>query len=566
MSDIGLRNIQQDTLENILKENVDYEIPIFQREYSWGKDGWSDFLEDAIKAKEGNKKHFFGFMTFRQENEERHLIIEGQQRLTTVTILLALIRDIFYETSDPSWKVIERYINAADDLSPSDPPSFKLTLSELNKDFFQRYIQTVGNPNDKIEKIKSGPKLNLSNRNICESYKYFHSELNRRTRGLTDNERKTYFLEIVKVVLRNFIIIRTEVTDNKAAFNIFQTLNDRGLDLTITDIIKVYMFDLVGESWRDAKDKWDDIRETLSFQNTNSFFRHYWLSKYGIIKENELLNGIEKKIKNKSDVFRFLDELKDEAEYYEALLNPSKDFWGRKSEEIAELLEELQLLSKQQPLPLLMSSCDEDKFPTNEFIKLIRLCINFIFRYLTIAERENKELERLFSEMAIDIREGKIKNTKEIKARMLKAGVDNESFSKDFSKKQIKSAKVAKYILNKIENHIGRDSEKVAKKITLEHILPKTPDREWKEYLEKLSMDKDDYVYRLGNMTLLLEKQNREAQSQFFTKKRDKIYRNQTKLKINEELKDVKSWTSKDIEERQKRFAKFAIRIWSIDL
>jgi uncharacterized protein with ParB-like and HNH nuclease domain len=565
MSDIGLQQIQQDNMENLLRENANYEIPYFQREYSWTKDGWSDFLEDALKAREKKKKHFFGFMTFRQDKEDQVLIIEGQQRLTTVTILLAVARDMLYDRGDASWGDLDKYIQSSDPLTPSEPPSFKLILSELNKDFFQKHIQSVGKPKDKLQKIKTGPQLNLSNRNIYHCYRYFYSELDKIRQHLSPEEGKKQLMEIVKVVLRSFIVVRTEVSDNKAAFNIFQTLNDRGLDLTITDLIKVYLFTVVGESWRDAKDKWDDIREVLGAQDTNSFFRHYWLSSERVVKEKELLNEIEDKIRNKGDVFKFLDELKDEAEYYEALLNPSKTFWVRKSQEIVELLDELHLLSKQQPMPLLMASCKEDKFPTNEFIKLIRICINFIFRYLTIAERENKELERLFSEIAISIRKGKIRNTKDVKSRMMRENVDDDSFFKDFSRKQIKTAKVAKYILRKIENHMSPESEKVSRRLTLEHILPKNPDDEWKEHLEEKKMDKDDYVYRLGNMTLLLERPNKEAQSHFFTRKREQIYRKQTKLRINEDLKQYDGWTAEEIRERQERLAGVALKVWAIE-
>jgi len=564
MSDIGLQNIQQESIENLLKEYQNYEIPFFQREYSWTKDEWIDFLDDAIKSKEGNLKHFFGFMTFRKETEDKISIIEGQQRLTTVVILLCLVRDIFNEFDDIYWKTIENFITLEDPFSPYEPSSPKLILSDLNRDFFQNYIQSVNKPKDKIQEINSLPKINLSNKYIFECYKHFNFEINKRIKNLSVDEKKDFLRELLKAVLRNFIIIKTDVTNNKAAFNIFQTLNDRGLDLTITDLIKVYLFGLVGSGWEQAKDKWDDIREILSDQNSNSFFRHFWLSKYSIVKEKELLNEIEKNVNTKSEVYKFLDELKNEAEYYDALLNPSKGFWEKRSDEIVELLQELQVLSKQQPMPVLMASCKESKFPTNEFIKLLKMCIIFIFRYLTIAERENKELERLFSEIAIDIRKGKISDTREIKERFLKEDVDDESFISIFANKQIKSIKVAKYILMKIENKLSGQNEKVYKRITLEHVLPKSPNKEWNEYLKNNIMDKNEHIHKIGNMTLLLQKPNKDAQSHYFLKKRDEIYIKETKLKINDDLKEISSWNINDIIHRQKKLAEIAADVWKL--
>ena len=258
-------------------------------------------------------------------------------------------------------------------------------------------------------------------------------------------------------------------------------------------------------------------------------------------------------------MFEFLNELKEEAEYYTAILKPNKDFWGKRGEDIVELIEELQTISKQQPLPLLMASCREEKLPNNEFKKLLKMCIGFIFRYLTISERENKELERLFSEIAIDIRKGRVKNTKEIKAKLMKEYVDDKTFENDFSKKQIKSVNAAKYILRKIENHISTHEEKVTNKITLEHIMPKTPDKEWQDYLKKNGINKDEWVNRIGNLTLLLEKPNNEASSKFFTYKRDKTYKQQTKLNINKDLSKTSEWRPIEIEERQIKLAKKAV-------
>jgi hypothetical protein len=566
MDNIGLSNISQATLDGLLREYKVYQIPYFQREYSWGKDQWSDFYEDAIKAKEDDKPHFFGFMTFREDRDNKLLIIEGQQRFTTVMILLALIRDLFYSYDDAKWEKYETSIKYEDHLVPDNPPAYKLVLSEINKEFFQEKILMVGKPHEKIADLNTlEPRMNLSNKLIYECYIYFNTQINNKISNFGPRQKKEFLIDVERTVLRRFIIIKTEVSDNKAAYNIFQTLNDRGLDLTITDLIKIYLFDHVGDDLSDAKDKWDEIRDILSFQNTNTFFRHYWLSCDGPIKERDLLNAIEAKVKSKSEVFKFLTDLKNEAEYYDALLNRSRDFWEKRSQPIVDLLEELQILSKMQPMPLLMASCKESHFPTGEFIKLIQICINYIFRYLTIGEKENKELERLFSDIARGIRNGDISNTKEVKAKLVYENIDDVSFRQTFSRKQVKTVKLARYILKKIEDHLSGDSEKVAKSITLEHILPISPNNEWKQYLSKNGMDKDDYVYRLGNLTLLADKSNTKAQSDFFIKKRDNIYRKESNLKINNQLLHYNDWKPEDIQDRQNWLADLAVKIWSLD-
>jgi len=561
MLDIGIRNYQQQTLEQLLKSNCSYVVPYFQREFSWEKDDWDDLLEDVIKSMKQTRGHFFGFMTFKKAENDEIPIIEGQQRIATVTILVSVVRDMLLEMNEDIGKDLNKeYIKSIDSLSPETPPFFKLILSEMNKDFFKKYIQEENSPNKKFEQFRAEKKVNLSNELIFKCYRFFHDELKKKAEKIGNKEKKDYLVDIVRTVLRNFIVITAEVIDSSAAYNIFQTLNDRGLDLTVTDLLKTYLFDKVGDSWREAKEKWDTIREILSVVNTNAFLRHYWLSTHGVVKEKDLYKEIESEVKNKADVFKFLENLKGEAEVYEALLNPKEDYWGNKT--TVDLLNELQILTTQMALPLLMAG---SRLHEKEFINLLQLCIGFTFRYLTIAEAEHKVLEKLFSDIAIDIREGKIKNAEEVKKKKLSREYrDDDMFIKLFAKKEIKVAKVAKYILKKIDDFLSAEKEKYSDRITLEHILPRNPDKEWTVYMKKNTMEKDELVNRIGNLTLLLGKVNREAQNAFFIKKRDLFYKKMTKLKINEPLKEIDSWTKEDIEKRQEELAEIAVKIWKI--
>ncbi|MDH4223926.1 MAG: DUF262 domain-containing protein, partial [candidate division Zixibacteria bacterium] len=472
MPDIGIGNYQQQTLEQLLKTNLSYEVPFFQREFSWGKDDWDDLLEDINKAMKLKKGHFFGFMTFRKPQNGIIHIIEGQQRLATVTIFISVVRDILQELDDDHWRRLnEEYIKSTDPLNREIPPFLKLVLSEMNKDFFKKYIQEENFPSRKLEKFKTEKKVNLSNQLIFQCYRFFYEALEETTEKLSEKDRKDYLDEVIRTILREFIIITAEVEDSFAAYNIFQTLNDRGLDLTVTDLLKTYLFEKVGESWREAKEKWDAIREILSVINTNAFLRHYWLSTHGVVQEKHLLKEIANKIKNKAEVFKFLEDLKGEAEVYEALLNPNIGYWANKT--IVDLLNELQTLTTQMTLPLLMAGSRLHEKEYKEFINILRLCISFTFRYLTIAEAEHKVLEKLFSDIAIELRKGTIKNAEQIKKKLLVEYPDDDTFAKLFLKKEIKVAKVAKYILTKIDDFLSPDKEKYSDKITLEHILPR---------------------------------------------------------------------------------------------
>ena len=329
MDKIGIVDHGKTTLEELLKKDTQYVVSFFQREYSWTQDDWSDLLSDIKKCKEYGSDHFFGFMALRKV--ENHIsIIEGQQRFSTITIFISLIRDILKEKLHEKWREIERsYIKSVDELSEDSNTTYKLELSEINKTFFKDFIQEAGIPEDKIKNFNRSNQ-NLSNRLIYDCYKYFYSELNKIVNELNDGEKaNSYLLSLCSIVLRRFVLFQIGVQDELSAYNIFQTLNDRGLDLALADLLKIHLFEMYGrDNWVEAKDRWDEIRNILSQIKTNAFLRHFWLSKFKVVQENELLREFQIEINGRNKAEQFLRDLKTEAEIYEALVNPTYDYWG----------------------------------------------------------------------------------------------------------------------------------------------------------------------------------------------------------------------------------------------
>jgi uncharacterized protein with ParB-like and HNH nuclease domain len=557
---IGITNINQEPISRILEDNNIYYVPYFQREYSWKIDDWRSLFEDIEKVRTSSEPHFFGFMTFRPGEENHVYIIEGQQRLSTITILLAVIRDHLYSITDTDWKELDRFINRRPGFKSEDLPMPKLHLSALNEEFFRSFVQKTESPENKF---RSNPKakLSLTNQLILGAYKYFYDILQEKFETISNIDNKTKYLSsLVEASTGNLIVITTNVSDELAAYNIFQTINGRGLDLTLTDLLKVYLFEKAGKSHtQEAFNRWDIMRSNLSSINTNAFLRHLWLSTRALVQEQKLLGEVKTIIKTSSQSLIFLEELKDESEVYDALLTPTAEYWD--DQNIPALLEELQTLSTQQTLPLLLASANY--FPTSDFKKLIKICISFVFRYQTIGEMENKEMERLFSGISIDIRKRNLKNSKEVALRMKILYPTDDAFKASFIVKTVKSRGIARYILTEIEHFLAGEKEKVAATISLEHILPINPDNEWKSFLKLHNMEKAELIYRLGNYTLLTKKVNKIAQNRFFDKKRSEWYQ-ESDLKINIPLKTLKKWTTKEIQQRQEWMSNHAIKIWKI--
>lgn len=561
MKEIGIKEQKKETIIDILNREVYYKVPIFQREFSWKKDELSDLFEDLQKSMKNDTQHFFGFMMLRPEENNYVNIIEGQQRLASITIIICIIRDMLYELNDISHIKIEtKYIKSDDTIWDDGGPSkYKLTLSEINKLYFTKYIQRLDFPKMKIDEMKNDRPPHPSNKLIQDAYKYYYYSISTITNPKEDRNKVKYLKDLLKIILKNLVLITTEVTDNKIAYNIFQTLNDRGLNLALADLLKVYLFDLADNDVHEAKSGWDEIINTLGNINLNNFLRHYWVSKYEVINIKDLMTQFESKIKTKADAFKFLDELKFEAEIYESIFNKSLDMW---SQEVVDLIDELFILSKNMVLPILLGGLQSLRDQYHE--QFLKTLISFIFRYLTIAERENKELELQFSRISKEMRKNKHLTNNDIKRRLDRMYVDDDTFKTIFMSKEIKTIKIAKYILQKIEFFLDPLQEKFSNKITLEHILPKNPNDDWEEYFKQENMDHASLINLVGNMTLLLGKVNKKAQNKFYTIKRDQFYKKMTSLKINEFLSKISSWNSNDIINRQKYFGDQAAKIWKL--
>ncbi len=560
--DIGISNPEIIPLDTLLRKGC-FEVPFFQREYSWSKDFWIDLFGDICRSMEKNRGHFFGFMTLKKGNEVDFEIVEGQQRLSTVTIFLCVMRDLCAELNinDLKEDIDRSFIYTGGIFTIAHVKNYKLTLSRINRDFFKQYIQTYSPLVDKEKSYKKESHVDPSNKLIYDCYKYFYQQLSDGVKGLALPEKKEKLKSFGAILLNNFFVATTQVNDHLVAYNMFQTINDRGLDLALSDLLKLHLCTKVSKEAKFIEDYWEAVRTQLVSSNMNNFLRHYWLSSRAAIQETRLLEELQDEIKDEKAAYDFMGELSDEVETYEALVKPSNDFWDRRDKDLINLLRDIQILSATIPLPLFMSAAS--KLDTKELKKVIKLITVFIFRYLTIGEQESKALEKIFSDLAINIRKNKITESSQIREELLRHDITNEQFLSTLANKDIKLNKVAKYILENIEKHLDPDQEKFSENITLEHILPKTADAEVETYMQENGMDHSSLVNKLGNQTLLLGKVNKSVRNVIFSKK-SKEYKKSSKLKLNQGLSDLQSWTEKDIMKRQKLLAKYCIEIWKL--
>lgn len=556
------------SIEALFSSSLKYRVPPYQRDFSWeSNDQIVEFWSDLEESLQSNKEHFFGNILLRKTGtDDLFDILDGQQRIATVTILLAVIRDKLNEIGDPERsRIVQQSIAVITDVRTLTPVP-RLTLNLRNKEFFFDYVQRDDNERKFFSR---SAKLQLPNTNrlIMQAYSFFEEELEKKLENLLTKEAKTGFLANLSYhTIRNLAVIETRVRSTAEAYRLFMPLNSRGLELSVADLFKSH---IIEESSIERKEDviaiWNEIAVLLDDTGLVNFLRHYWASRIATVAEKDLYDEFVKSLKTeKRDLVRFAKELREEAELYNALSTPLSDYWSGRSREISPLLEEIKALNIKQCFPLLLIG--RRKFGDRDFVKLLQSCINFSFRFVTISGLNTKNVERLYGRISIELCNGKISGVESIVAQLKKEYVNDEQFLLNFKKKEITINKVARYILTKIEDFLSKENglpEKVLP-LTLEHILPDCPDGECEIYLKEKKIDKDEFVSRIGNMTLLIEKMNSTAKSKSFTKKRD-CYFQKSSLKINEPLKGLTEWSDKEIEQRQAWLGDIAAKIWKLD-
>lgn len=549
-------------IEDLLLGSVLYKVPLYQRSFSWEKEQVERFWEDIIETiSEERTDYFIGSIIFKENPDGTRIIIDGQQRLAVITIIFACIRDMFNRLGDvaATAEIETRYIGMRD--IETRQRDFKLKLNKEDEDFFRDYIQSaMAEIRTKRFGKKSGKPQ--SHKLIIKAYEVLNHNISDELEKYKDLDSKKRFLyKLTSIIAKKFKVIATYVDNENDAYLIFETLNERGLDLSIADLLKNYIYSKAGKKQESVQKQWEGIASVLSGSDLVDFLRYYWSSSRELVRDKQLYRVLRNHLREQQDVYQFVSDLKKEAEVYEALINPNENFWDINQ---FELLKELKILNVKQIYPLLLSG--DIRLNKSDFTKLLNLSLNLTFRYSTICNLNPNKLERCYSDLSIKLRTGRISFC-QIQRELTKLNPDDESLIKAFNLKEIKNTQIARYVLAQITNYIMKKDElsvvRNPEKVNLEHIIPKTLNSDWEKYIKKQKLEHKELINMIGNLTLLSKPQNIQASNKLFLEKCKETYR-KSNLPITKELCRYKIWNKDTILERQEKLANLAKNIWKI--
>ena len=561
MADKNLMTPSATSLSGLLGNGIKYNVPIFQRDYSWKIDNWIDLWEDIKILLNTGKDHYMGAVVLQKIGEKQFLVIDGQQRFTTLSLLaLATIKrtqDLIDGGIDPENNTERINELRRGFLGQKDPASLhyssKLFLNENNDPFYQRnLLQLVPPQNEKT--------LIDSDRLLWQSFDFFYKRIGEQYPNATGVELATF---LSKSIGDKTMFIKIEVEDELSAYTLFETLNYRGVDLTVTDLLKNYLFSLITPSdLRIAKEVWRKIATSVGIEKFPVFLRHFWISRKPLVRQEQLFKTIRNEIKTNQQVFNLLTDLDAYSEIYLALQDPYNVYWQGKRERIKRI-REMKLFGVKQQLPLLMVALKI--FSEQEFDKILKLISTISFRYNVVGSRQANIMEELYNSVSQKIFNKITTTAQGVFNDLRELYVSDADFRNDFSTLMLysygQSKKLARYILFELENNLmqGGDRDYELDPATIEHILPENAGANWDQDFQQIIQS--SYIYRLGNYALLEDHLNRDCEILSFDQKKQFYLRSQYEMPraIN-----YNEWNPSTLDARQNELARKATSIWRI--
>ena len=554
-------------IRSLLKSGCQFVIPRFQREYSWDKKNYQEFFEDMMNnlvASNGtinDDQYFLGTMlfvgNFAEKPDKPIEVVDGQQRLTTITILFSVLSDRFRELGEDTLsKQLFNYIMTTDD----NGEEVRVLQSKSSYPYFVYYIQ------DREKQIATEPSTEEENC-IQETYDYFLQQTSEnmlkkllKKRMGDDVVNALSYVDILKA-LRDQVLdctfISIAAADKDQANRIFAILNAKGKRLAYIDLIKNKVFEELkdGVNGTFAEECWNDIKTILNSGSETvgiaTFFRHYWVSKYKRCNASVLYDSFNKTIaKNETSYRKFLEDLLLNAKNYMKIINPKREDYNNRKEyfwlvqSLSTMNKTFNIVQTRIALLALYDVKDRDLISTDQFKKAILAIENFHFAFTAVCSIRTNNLETIYSRFAIALRKC---NNKSETSRIINEKLI-EPLNKLYPNYEVFVAKFKELLFTKKDEPTNVKSKYAVYKLncyfsgkeifeddgSIEHILSET---------------NGERTLNIGNLILLEGKINGEAGQRSYLEKIP-YYQKSQYVWIGKFIEVNKDWNESMIDER----------------
>ncbi len=549
-------------LYKIFTNDYAFSIPPYQRPYAWGVEQASEllsdlvsFLEDDLQDIDEKNPYFLGsIVLIKEKDRPKSDIVDGQQRLTTITILLSVLRNL---VEDEYALEITKYIYEKGDVIVGTPNRYRLKLRERDDEFFKRYIQDDRGIENLLQ-LNTG-SLSDSQLNMYTNAKHFYETL--------VNYNKELRIKLLQYLMKRCYLVVVSTPDLDSAYRIFSVLNARGLDLQLTDLLKSQIIGAIPiEHQKEYTKIWEEEEELLGREMFQELFSHIrMIYRKAKLREN-ILAEYNKYIKPAGKPIAFIE--RDIKPYSNAL----------------DIIRNETYLSREKENDL------------NSIFYWLNQIDNFdwvppALVYFSVNKNDPKKLIKFFTDLdrlasGLMIYRADVNRRIDRYARLLTAIESNDDLYSSTSPLQLMDEeknkiiqvlngdiysirRIRQYVLLRLDSALS-EGEVVYnfRTITVEHVLPQNPalDSEW---LRNFPIEEErlKYTHCIGNLVLLSRRKNSQAQNYDFAKKKERYFTTKDGVSpfvLTTQVLKQNEWTANVIESRQNELLKKLKELWRL--
>ena len=546
--------------------STQFVIPIYQRNYVWEKKNILQLMSDIEKMipyynnEDESVFHFFGSIvyidTLHKGSFSEWTVIDGQQRLTTIFLILQALRQIYSENE----KIIsKKYLLNDEDIINTNDEMDRYRLKPLvSDDNVYRLIQ-----DNKLDKLSETDQ----NSNVLKAFNIIKKEL-------TEWKHKYTFEQILGAIDK-FKIVWIQLDKKEDPQQVFESINSTGVNLTAADLIRNFVLmnkDDVTQT-RIYEDYWSPIEfEYVETKNLKEFFRFYVsIKERNTIPEKDVYDRFKTKYDELLKEYteeQVLGEILDYAKYYYYICEDSSKLPGSENVELA--LKDYRNAKTNMPHIVLMETMNlyykEKKISEEDMINTIKLLTTYIVRR-NLAGLDTKSISNIFGSMLGKIlkkfNDGENYYTAVMKTFVVETRLTNQYMPNDrtirdeFTKSNLYSREATSFILKKIENN---ESRIPYSQLNIEHVMPQTDTKYWLKCIDDGSVY-EEVVNRIGNLTLVDAGDNSSMKNIDFESKK-KILEKSAHIKMNVYILNKAEWNETEISRRSNILANEFIKLF----
>lgn len=513
--------------------DVNYILPHFQREYAWDKENWDTLMEDLwdvydIYKPDDEPEHFMGALVVIQDGTRNGTIpafklVDGQQRLTTISVLLCALGKLVKDSHPNLYKRIRKVLLNLDE-SEQGLLYYKLvpTAKQGDRDTYLTILTHEAAPAQSESRIAS-------------AFDYFLRHLRAKIKQI-DPEKLTL------VILNCLHVVFITLDQKERPYEIFESLNAKGKPLTAPDLVRNYIAMKLPEKHQEAvfNQYWlgiegllNENRTRLGIGELTAFLRHYLsLRSFSLCARNRVYQRfrerIEKEFPTTEAFIGEIETLYRYAGYYDRLLRPENEPEAR----ISSRLKRLNMLETTTAYPFLMqvyADWDSDILSVEQVAEILNIIENYTMRRY-LANMPSNYLNKLFPILHREIDQNNYIDS--LRRALVGKNYPSDNFIREVMRgRSLYEAKAQPrlvFLLESINRHLSQDTggyTVLDDSATIEHIFPQTPSDDWKKALSQDEIDDilRDYLHTLGNLTLVTREWNTSMSNSAYAIKKQKL-------------------------------------------